>query len=199
MLFTTIYTIAIIFSHFVSVQAESCSQLCSTIESCDASQYGSYCKGWTQGKTICQGILTKSDGSVCYDDNSDESCFGKPVECKYDDYGLDEVVWRSVESTVTEKPSTAPIKDEVEPRTSPKRKYPVATSTDEIDASTPSSSATRRRLTMISAVAGDGEDVVWPSHDKVPKPVSTADDSYRRHLHVVESMRARLARDHAAE
>ncbi|KAF4696799.1 hypothetical protein FOZ60_015725 [Perkinsus olseni] len=113
MLFTTIYTIAIIFSHFVSVQAESCSQLCSAIESCDASQYGSYCKGWTQGKTICQGLLMKSDGSVCYDDNSDESCFGKPVECKYDDYGFDEVVWRSMKSSATEEPSTAPIKEEV--------------------------------------------------------------------------------------
>ncbi|KAF4737626.1 hypothetical protein FOZ63_019016 [Perkinsus olseni] len=56
---------------------DACSQMCSKVDGCRESKYGSYCKGWMTPST-CFGLVEKADGSYCFQPG-DDSCVGEAV------------------------------------------------------------------------------------------------------------------------
>ncbi|KAF4689420.1 hypothetical protein FOZ60_001670 [Perkinsus olseni] len=58
---------------------DACSQMCSKVDGCRESKYGSYCKGWMTPST-CFGLVEKADGSYCFQPG-DDSCVGEAVPC----------------------------------------------------------------------------------------------------------------------
>ncbi|KAF4660122.1 hypothetical protein FOL46_006322 [Perkinsus olseni] len=53
--------------------------MCSKVDGCRESKYGSYCKGWMTPST-CFGLVEKADGSYCFQPG-DDSCVGEAVPC----------------------------------------------------------------------------------------------------------------------
>ncbi|KAF4704469.1 hypothetical protein FOZ63_015890, partial [Perkinsus olseni] len=60
----------------------TCSDICYSLESCQDSTTGSYCKTWIF-PSVCFGIIVKPDGTLCYE-GVDEGCEGEPYECESD-------------------------------------------------------------------------------------------------------------------
>ncbi|EER09105.1 hypothetical protein Pmar_PMAR024129 [Perkinsus marinus ATCC 50983] len=58
----------------------TCDDVCSSIEGCKESKWGTYCKTW-QDPPVCFGIIVKEDGSLCFNP-IDEECVGEPYPCE---------------------------------------------------------------------------------------------------------------------
>ncbi|EER15892.1 merozoite surface protein 2, putative [Perkinsus marinus ATCC 50983] len=58
---------------------DACSQMCSEVDGCRGSKYGSYCKGWMT-PSICFGLVRRTDGSYCFQPG-DVNCVGEAVPC----------------------------------------------------------------------------------------------------------------------
>ncbi|KAF4673088.1 hypothetical protein FOL47_011028, partial [Perkinsus chesapeaki] len=64
----------------VAVATEDpCTEMCSYINGCADSKYGSYCKSWLTNP-ICFGLAKMSDGSICFQP-TDPQCNGEPIAC----------------------------------------------------------------------------------------------------------------------